>query len=144
MNTLCLAVQVLRPFLLRRLKCEVEKQLPQKYEHVIRCRLSKRQRFLYDDFMSQTKWVQSFHVLVIRDVRVQILIWFQTFLLFTKPHFQTFNTVWMHLKSTSFQAFQIISDFLSQMLFTPLGSRSDNEYLWYALSNFSKCWLCKI
>ena len=42
-----------------------------------------------------------------RDVRVQILIWFQTFLLFTKPHFQTFNS----LKSTSFQAFQIISDF---------------------------------
>eukprot|EP00118_Oscarella_pearsei_P012688 m.95532 g.95532 ORF g.95532 m.95532 type:complete len:1744 (+) comp36853_c0_seq1:131-5362(+) len=47
--------KVLRPFLLRRLKCEVEKQLPQKYEHVIKCRLSKRQRFLYDDFMSRTK-----------------------------------------------------------------------------------------
>lgn len=27
---------VLRPFLLRRLKCDVEKQLPQKKEHVIR------------------------------------------------------------------------------------------------------------
>ena len=28
--------------------------------------------------------------IAIRDVRVQILIWMQTFLLFTKPHFQTF------------------------------------------------------
>ncbi|CAL1290982.1 unnamed protein product [Larinioides sclopetarius] len=47
--------KVLRPFLLRRLKCEVEKQLPKKYEHVVVCRLSNRQRYLYDDFMSQTK-----------------------------------------------------------------------------------------
>uniref|UniRef100_A0A182TBH6 SNF2 N-terminal domain-containing protein n=1 Tax=Anopheles maculatus TaxID=74869 RepID=A0A182TBH6_9DIPT len=29
--------------------------MPQKYEHVIMCRLSKRQRFLYDDFMSRAK-----------------------------------------------------------------------------------------
>ncbi|BFZ18188.1 hypothetical protein BsWGS_21227 [Bradybaena similaris] len=47
--------KVLRPFLLRRLKNEVEKQMPQKFEHVVMCRLSKRQRYLYDDFMSQTK-----------------------------------------------------------------------------------------
>uniref|UniRef100_A0A8C5Q3Q0 Helicase SRCAP n=1 Tax=Leptobrachium leishanense TaxID=445787 RepID=A0A8C5Q3Q0_9ANUR len=45
--------KVLRPFLLRRIKADVEKQMPKKYEHVIYCRLSKRQRFLYDDFMSQ-------------------------------------------------------------------------------------------
>lgn len=30
---------------------EVEKQLPQKHEHVIMCRLSRRQRTLYDDFL---------------------------------------------------------------------------------------------
>ena len=47
--------KVLRPFLLRRLKCEVEKQLPKKYEHLVKCPLSKRQRFLYDDFMSRAK-----------------------------------------------------------------------------------------
>ncbi|XP_055631475.1 helicase domino isoform X2 [Toxorhynchites rutilus septentrionalis] len=47
--------KVLRPFLLRRLKAEVEKQMPKKYEHVVMCRLSKRQRFLYDDFMSRAK-----------------------------------------------------------------------------------------
>ncbi|KAJ8955137.1 hypothetical protein NQ318_009030 [Aromia moschata] len=45
--------KVLRPFLLRRLKSEVEKQMPKKYEHVVLCRLSKRQRFLYDDYMSR-------------------------------------------------------------------------------------------
>lgn len=47
--------KVLRPFLLRRIKADVEKQLPKKYEHVIPCRLSKRQRFLYEEFMSLTK-----------------------------------------------------------------------------------------
>ncbi|RUS25965.1 SNF2 family N-terminal domain-containing protein [Jimgerdemannia flammicorona] len=46
---------VLRPYLLRRLKADVEKQMPLKYEHIVYCRLSKRQRFLYDDFMSRAK-----------------------------------------------------------------------------------------
>lgn len=27
--------------------------MPKKYEHVVMCRLSKRQRYLYDDFMSR-------------------------------------------------------------------------------------------
>ncbi|KAL4459188.1 hypothetical protein ABPG75_014053 [Micractinium tetrahymenae] len=43
---------VLRPFLLRRLKKDVEKQLPQKHEHVVYCRLSKRQRKLYEEYMA--------------------------------------------------------------------------------------------
>ena len=47
--------KVLRPFILRRLKSEVEKQLPKKYEHLVKCPLSKRQRYLYDDFMSRAK-----------------------------------------------------------------------------------------
>ncbi|VFQ59291.1 unnamed protein product [Cuscuta campestris] len=46
---------VLRPFLLRRLKRDVEKQLPLKYEHVIYCRLSKRQRSLYEDFIASAE-----------------------------------------------------------------------------------------
>ncbi|GBP97775.1 Helicase SRCAP [Eumeta japonica] len=46
--------KVLRPFL-RRLKADVERQMPRKYEHVLLCRLSKRQRYLYDDFMSRAK-----------------------------------------------------------------------------------------
>jgi helicase SWR1 len=46
---------LIRPFLLRRLKRNVEKQMPLKYEHVEFCRLSKRQRQLYDGFMSRAQ-----------------------------------------------------------------------------------------
>jgi helicase SWR1 len=44
---------LLRPYILRRLKSEVETQLPGKFEHVVYCKLSKRQRFLYDEFMAR-------------------------------------------------------------------------------------------
>lgn len=54
-NTVARLHQVLRPYLLRRLKKDVEKQMPGKYEHIVYCRLSKRQRYLYDDFMSRAK-----------------------------------------------------------------------------------------
>ncbi|KAB5574368.1 hypothetical protein DKX38_001562 [Salix brachista] len=46
---------VLRPFILRRLKKDVEKQLPMKHEHVIYCRLSRRQRNLYEDFIASSE-----------------------------------------------------------------------------------------
>ena len=45
---------VIRPFILRRLKKDVAKQLPSKIEHVVRTHLSRRQRFLYEDFMSRS------------------------------------------------------------------------------------------
>ncbi|KAG5190683.1 SNF2 family N-terminal domain-containing protein, partial [Tribonema minus] len=45
---------VMRPFLLRRLKKEVAKQLPAKVEHVVMCRLSRRQAQLYEEFMSRS------------------------------------------------------------------------------------------
>jgi helicase SWR1 len=51
--------KVIRPYLLRRLKADVEKQMPAKYEHVELCRLSKRQRQLYDGYMSHTKTKQT-------------------------------------------------------------------------------------
>lgn len=54
-NTVSRLHQVLRPYLLRRLKKDVEQQMPGKYEHIVYCRLSKRQRYLYDDFMSRAK-----------------------------------------------------------------------------------------
>ena len=44
----------MRPFLLRRLKKDVAKQLPGKYEHILMCKLSKRQLHLYEEFMSRT------------------------------------------------------------------------------------------
>ncbi|KAJ1647655.1 swr1 complex component [Coemansia asiatica] len=46
---------VLRPHILRRLKQDVETQLPNKTEHVVYCPLSKRQRSLYDDFMARSQ-----------------------------------------------------------------------------------------
>ena len=45
---------IMRPFLLRRLKKDVAKQLPGKFEHVVMCKLSKRQLFLYEEFMSRS------------------------------------------------------------------------------------------
>jgi E1A-binding protein p400 len=48
--------KILRPFILRRLKSEVEKQLPTKTERVLLCHLSKRQRFLYNEFLSRASY----------------------------------------------------------------------------------------
>lgn len=45
---------IIRPFVLRRLKKDVAKQMPGKFEHVVTCKLSKRQRFLYEDFISRS------------------------------------------------------------------------------------------
>lgn len=67
--------KVIRPFLLRRLKKEVEKQMPKKYEHVVMCRLSNRQRYLYDDFMSRAKTketLQSGNLLSVINILMQL------------------------------------------------------------------------
>ncbi|GJD09256.1 Transcription regulatory protein SNF2 [Galdieria sulphuraria] len=45
--------QVLRPFLLRRMKSDVESQLPEKTEHVINCELSAWQKVLYRQISSK-------------------------------------------------------------------------------------------
>ncbi len=42
---------LIRPFLLRRLKKDVETQMPSKYEHVIPVPLSRRQQVLYDELL---------------------------------------------------------------------------------------------
>ncbi|KDO30490.1 hypothetical protein SPRG_22134 [Saprolegnia parasitica CBS 223.65] len=46
--------RIIRPFVLRRLKKDVAKQMPGKFEHVLMCPLSKRQTFLYEDFMARS------------------------------------------------------------------------------------------
>lgn len=51
---------VLRPFVLRRLKADVEKGLPPKYEHVVSCPLGKRQRELYEDFVNRSDVRETF------------------------------------------------------------------------------------
>ena len=45
---------IIRPFVLRRLKKDVETQMPGKYEHIVKCHLSRRQMFLYEEFMSRS------------------------------------------------------------------------------------------
>ena len=35
--------EIIRPFILRRLKKDVETQMPGKFEHIIKCQLSRRQ-----------------------------------------------------------------------------------------------------
>ena len=47
--------KVLRPFLLRRLKKDVEKDLPDKQERVIKCRFSSLQQKLYKQLMTHNK-----------------------------------------------------------------------------------------
>ncbi|XP_014749339.1 PREDICTED: helicase SRCAP-like [Sturnus vulgaris] len=49
--------------------------MPKKYEHVLRCRLSKRQRFLYDDFMGQASTkatLASGHFMSVINVLMQL------------------------------------------------------------------------
>lgn len=47
--------QVLRPFVLRRTKAEVEAELPGKSEHVVRCGLSAWQRLWYRQIAEQAR-----------------------------------------------------------------------------------------
>ena len=66
---------VLRPFILRRLKKDVEQQLPNKHEHVVPCQLSKRQRILYDEFISKASTqdtLRTGHFLGIMNVLMQL------------------------------------------------------------------------
>jgi ATP-dependent helicase STH1/SNF2 len=51
--------KVLRPFLLRRLKKDVEKDLPDKQERVIKCRFSALQAKLYKQLVTHNKMVVS-------------------------------------------------------------------------------------
>lgn len=46
--------QVLRPFLLRRVKKEVEAELPDKKEHVIKIELSAWQKLIYDNISQKS------------------------------------------------------------------------------------------
>lgn len=43
---------IIRPFVLRRLKKDVETQLPGKFEHIVKCQLSRRQVRLLTSFFA--------------------------------------------------------------------------------------------
>jgi SNF2 family DNA or RNA helicase len=67
--------KILRPFLLRRLKIDVEKQIPNKQEHVIMCDLSKRQRQLYEDFIqckSTRDVIEQGHYMSVINILMQL------------------------------------------------------------------------
>ncbi len=50
---------MIQPFILRRSKRDVEKQMPKKYEHILKCRLSKRQKSMYEDILIQPRSAQN-------------------------------------------------------------------------------------
>ena len=50
---------IIRPFVLRRLKKDVETQMPGKFEHVVKCQLSRRQMTLYEEFLSRSSTRQA-------------------------------------------------------------------------------------
>ncbi|XP_039361452.1 E1A-binding protein p400-like isoform X6 [Mauremys reevesii] len=47
--------KIIQPFILRRSKRHVEKQLPKKYEYVLKCHLSNRQKAMYEDVLLQPR-----------------------------------------------------------------------------------------
>ncbi|XP_078083287.1 E1A-binding protein p400 isoform X4 [Mustelus asterias] len=51
--------RMIQPFILRRSKRDVEKQLPKKYEHILKCCLSKRQKIMYEDVMFQSGTIEA-------------------------------------------------------------------------------------
>uniref|UniRef100_G3TWH5 E1A binding protein p400 n=1 Tax=Loxodonta africana TaxID=9785 RepID=G3TWH5_LOXAF len=67
--------RVTQPFILRRTKRDVEKQLTKKYEHVLKCRLSSRQKALYEDVILQPSTqeaLKSGHFVSVLNVLVKL------------------------------------------------------------------------
>lgn len=66
---------VLRPFMLRRLKSEVELELPAKYEYVRHCRMSGQQKKLYNEFLDRRdvqKTLRSSNYLRVLNICMQL------------------------------------------------------------------------
>lgn len=57
---------IIRPFVLRRLKKDVETQMPGKFEHIVKCSLSRRQVSGIIDISSCSKWTAFFNSYIIR------------------------------------------------------------------------------
>ncbi|XP_014330426.1 E1A-binding protein p400 isoform X9 [Xiphophorus maculatus] len=67
--------RMIQPFILRRSKRDVEKQLPKKYEHILKCRLSNRQKTLYEDILTQPgtqEALKSGHFVSVLQVLMQL------------------------------------------------------------------------
>ena len=128
--------KVLRPFILRRLKIDVEKQMPKKYEHVVMCKLSKRQRLLYDEFMSlpttRNKLAEGQYLSVINILMQLRKVCNHPDLFEPRPIVSSFVTepIHYHVPSIVFNlSEQIHSDRLNQILFYQPGL-ADMELLY--------------
>ncbi|XP_062930138.1 E1A-binding protein p400 isoform X3 [Mobula hypostoma] len=67
--------RMIQPFILRRSKRDVEKQLPKKYEHILKCCLSKRQKIMYEDVMfhsSTAEALRSRHFVSVLNLLMQL------------------------------------------------------------------------
>ncbi|XP_051489731.1 E1A-binding protein p400 isoform X14 [Apus apus] len=67
--------RMIQPFILRRSKRDVEKQLTKKYEHVLKCRLSNRQKAMYEDVILQPgtqEALKSGHFISVLHVLMQL------------------------------------------------------------------------
>ncbi|NXQ30281.1 EP400 protein, partial [Alaudala cheleensis] len=67
--------RMIQPFILRRSKRDVEKQLTKKYEHVLKCRLSNRQKAMYEDVILQPRTqeaLKSGHFISVLHVLMQL------------------------------------------------------------------------
>ncbi|XP_028942441.1 E1A-binding protein p400, partial [Antrostomus carolinensis] len=68
--------RVMQSFILRRSKIHVEKQLPRKYEHVLTCTLSNRQKSMYKDILTQPRTqecLRSGHFVSVLHILTQLL-----------------------------------------------------------------------
>uniref|UniRef100_A0A8C8LYS8 E1A binding protein p400 n=1 Tax=Oncorhynchus tshawytscha TaxID=74940 RepID=A0A8C8LYS8_ONCTS len=65
--------RMIQPFILRRCKRDVEKQLPKKYEHILKCRLSSRQKSMYEDILTQAQEaLKTGHFVSVLQVLMQL------------------------------------------------------------------------
>ncbi|XP_055511486.1 E1A-binding protein p400 isoform X4 [Leucoraja erinacea] len=67
--------RMIQPFILRRSKRDVEKQLPKKYEHILKCCLSKRQKIMYEDVMfhsGTTEALRSRHFVSVLNLLIHL------------------------------------------------------------------------
>uniref|UniRef100_A0A8C9FGD8 E1A-binding protein p400 n=1 Tax=Pavo cristatus TaxID=9049 RepID=A0A8C9FGD8_PAVCR len=67
--------RMIQPFILRRSKRDVEKQLTKKYEHVLKCHLSSRQKAMYEDVILQPgtqEALKSGHFISVLHVLMQL------------------------------------------------------------------------
>ena len=76
--------------------------------------------FLHSSRVQLEHMFSGLTIISYRNMRVQKLIWFQIFfLLFTKPHFETSNAIWMQWKVHLFMHYRLSQTFSHRRSHTP-------------------------